>query len=186
MANALVFFIFFFPPYRPAEDPSGPPSRLDTNWSETQDTLAIMNCRMCKEPLRAVISIASRFENIEIVERALRDLCGTASVVEEDLAPLINAVWEATANAIRHGNHQQPDRKVLIDLAIEADAVKLRVQDEGGGFDASGVPDPTAPENLLRASGRGIFFMRQLMDRVEFTTAANGGTLVEMERRLQN
>jgi serine/threonine-protein kinase RsbW len=63
--------------------------------------------------------------------------------------------------------------------------VTIRIEDEGEGFDPATVPDPTDPENLLRPSGRGIFYMQQFMTRVEFGRASNGGTSVLMVKQLQ-
>jgi serine/threonine-protein kinase RsbW len=62
--------------------------------------------------------------------------------------------------------------------------VTIRVEDEGEGFEPAAIPDPTAPENLLRPSGRGIFYMRQFMNRVEFGPTPTGGTAVVMVRDL--
>ncbi len=136
------------------------------------------------KPLTAEVSITSRFENIEVAERVLRDLCTAAGFSEDDASPLVSALWEALANAIRHGNRNDPRRRVHVALTIGGGVATIAVEDEGPGFDPDAVPDPTKPENLLRANGRGIFFMRQLMDRVEFSRRPDGGTLVTMERRL--
>ena len=86
-------------------------------------------------------------------------------------------------NAIRHGNRQQPDRVVRIEYRFDGDEVTIRVADEGEGFDPEAVPDPTLPENLLRPNGRGIFYMRRFMDRVEIGRAPEGGAVVTMTRR---
>jgi serine/threonine-protein kinase RsbW len=137
------------------------------------------------EVLHAHLLLSSRFENIEIAERALVDLCNQAGCSGDDRYWLITALREAVANAVRHGNRQAPDRSVRIDFRIEECEVSIRVEDEGEGFDLSEVPDPTNPENLLRPSGRGIFYMRQFMDRVEFGRTPGGGTAVEMVRHLQ-
>jgi serine/threonine-protein kinase RsbW len=141
---------------------------------------------VCPAPLTASLVLSSRFENIEVAERVLRDLCERAGCNEEDLRPLLSALWEALANAIRHGNRRQADRRVLVEYAVDDDAAVITVYDQGEGFDPDTVPDPTAPENLLRPSGRGIFFMKQLMDRVEFTSPPAGGTCVTMKRRLNS
>ncbi len=137
------------------------------------------------EPLQAHLVLSSRFENIEIAERALVDLCDFAGFSGDDSYWLVTALREAAANAIRHGNRQDPDRSVVIDYRIQDLEVTIRVEDEGEGFDLDSVPDPTDPGYLLRPSGRGIFYMRQFMSRVEFSRAPAGGTVVEMARRLE-
>jgi serine/threonine-protein kinase RsbW len=134
--------------------------------------------------LQAHLVLSSRFENIEVAERTLVDLCVQAGCGGEDEYWLVTALREALANAIRHGNQQDPARKVKVDFTICDCTVTMRVEDEGEGFDPTAIPDPTSPENLLRPSGRGIFYIRQFMNHVEFSRAPHGGTSVVMVRRL--
>lgn len=142
---------------------------------------------MVKEPqLQTHLALSSRFANIEIAERTLVDLCAEAGVDGDESYWLVTACREAVANAVRHGNRQDPDLQVSIWYEITPDEVVIRVEDQGDGFDLESVPDPTDPELLLRPSGRGIFYMRQFMNRVEFSRAPGGGTVVEMARRLQS
>jgi len=137
-----------------------------------------------KEKLTASLVMASRFENIEVAERTLLDLCRRAGCKTDEEYWLLTALREALANAVRHGNGQNPDRVVRVFLTIENSTATIRVEDEGDGFDPADVPDPTTAENLLRPSGRGIFYMRQFMNRVEFGPAPTGGTAVVMIRDL--
>ncbi len=137
------------------------------------------------EPLRAHLVLASRFENIEVAEQALRDLCDEAGCDGDDLYWIITALREALANAVRHGNRSDPGRKVLVDFNVEDCTVSIRIEDEGEGFDPKAVPDPTDPENLLRPNGRGIFYMQQFMNHVEFGRGPTGGTSVLMVKQLQ-
>jgi serine/threonine-protein kinase RsbW len=134
--------------------------------------------------LSAHLVLASSFENIEVAERALLDLCDQAGCGGEDEYWIVTALREALANAVRHGNKQDPDRKVDVRYRIEDGRVEIRIEDEGDGFDLDAVPDPTHAENLLRPNGRGIFYMRQFMNRVEFSRADSGGTAVLMVREL--
>lgn len=134
----------------------------------------------------AHLELSSRYENIEIAERALVDLCEREGFSGDDSYWLVTALREAVANAIRHGNQQRLERKVLVDLWMDGDEIVIRVEDEGEGFDFEAVPDPTEPGYLLQPNGRGIFYMRQFMTRVEFSRASGGGTVVEMARRLEN
>ena len=53
------------------------------------------------------------------------------------------------------------------------------IADEGRGFDVGAVPDPTAPENLARPSGRGIFLMKTFLDDVRYNEAGNEVTLLK-------
>jgi serine/threonine-protein kinase RsbW len=87
---------------------------------------------------------------------------------------------EAITNAIIHGNHSNPDRKVSIQIYVSPNRFRMRVRDEGEGFDVAKVADPTRGEALLRSSGRGVYLMRNIMDSVEFK---EGGRVVELEKR---
>ncbi len=133
---------------------------------------------------RAHLVLGSRFEHIEIAERTLLDLVAQTGCENDEQYWIVTALREAIANAVRHGNREQPERKVRVDYSIEGRTVTIRVQDEGEGFDPSEIPDPTREENLLRPSGRGIFYMQQFMSRVEFSRAPGGGTTVVMVKEL--
>ena len=131
------------------------------------------------------LQLESRFENIEVAERALLELCRKVGCRGDEEYWLVSALREVLANAIRHGNHGDPERVVSVEYAVDDDSFIVTVEDQGEGFDPDEVPDPTAPENLLRPSGRGIFYMRQFMDSVTFDQTRDGGTLVKMVRQLQ-
>lgn len=88
------------------------------------------------------------------------------------------SLTEALANAILYGNAHDPSKRVRVDARVAADEVVVRVTDEGHGFDPDSVPDPTLPDNLTRAGGRGLFLIRNLMDSVEFNPAGNAITMV--------
>ena len=135
--------------------------------------------------LTANLVLASRFENIELAERTLLDLCERAGHPSDEEYWLVTALREAVANAVRHGNRQDPTRQVRIDFTIRNSTITIRIEDEGDGFDPGDIPDPTDPANLLRPNGRGIFYMRQFMQRVEFEFLPGGGTAVVMERDLE-
>ena len=134
--------------------------------------------------LKANLVLASRFDNIEVAERVLLDLCRRAGLGGDDDYWLVTALREALANAMRHGNGQDPARHVRVAYVVENSTVTITVEDEGEGFDPKDIPDPTDPENLLRPNGRGIFYMRQFMNHVDFSPAPDGGTVVRMVRDL--
>jgi serine/threonine-protein kinase RsbW len=132
----------------------------------------------------AYLAVASRFENIELVQAVVDDLLGRLGLEEEDRHWIGLAVREAVANAIKHGNAADPEKQVEVEVAIDDDEVVVTVRDQGGGFDPSGVANPLAPENLLRPGGRGIFYMRSLMDTVDYRFGADGGTEVVLRKRI--
>ena len=91
------------------------------------------------------------------------------------------AVRETLTNAVVHGNHEDPKKRVFVTSRCKEDGeVSITIRDEGQGFDSRAVPDPTAPENVLSSHGRGIYLMRTLMDEVSF---AEDGTVVKMRKR---
>ena len=101
----------------------------------------------------------------------------------DDFASSIDlAVRESVANAVKHGNKFDPEKEVEITFQRSDKGVEIFVRDFGPGFDLGEIPDPTNPENLLKANGRGILFMRSFMDEVEWTNHSDGGTVVKMAK----
>ena len=86
-------------------------------------------------------------------------------------------------NAVVHGNKRDQTKTVTVVLTSSPGVLEIEVSDQGTGFDPESVPDPTAGENVLKTSGRGIFFMRTFMDEVSWSNAAEGGTTVRMIKR---
>lgn len=130
------------------------------------------------------LDLGSRFENIELVQVVLKDTLDQLGI-EEDARHWIDvAVREAVANAIKHGNAQNPDKQVHVDLLLEGEELVIRIEDEGMGFDPASVPDPLAPGNILRPNGRGIFYMKSFMDDIQYGLRPEGGTVVTMRKRL--
>jgi serine/threonine-protein kinase RsbW len=89
------------------------------------------------------------------------------------------ALREALANAIIHGNHENPRKHVYVRCRCKLDEVSIAVKDEGRGFDINKMADPTAPENIGSVHGRGIYLMKALMDEVRFE---EGGVVVHMRK----
>lgn len=130
------------------------------------------------------VAIGSRFENIETVQVMLRDSLAQLGLDEDAQHWVDIAVREAVANAIKHGNSQNPDKQVWVDLSIEGDDLVILIQDEGEGFDPGRIRDPLAPENLLKPNGRGIFYMKSFMDDIHYGLHPNGGTVVTLRKRI--
>lgn len=128
------------------------------------------------------ITLASRFEDIDLVDRLASTWLGFQGLRGEEREHLVLGLREAVANAVRHGNRLDPDKRVEIVLSRRNNKAYLRVVDEGGGFDLEALPDPLAPENLLRPSGRGILLMRAYADEVSFLFS--DGTRVELVKIL--
>ncbi|HVR70361.1 MAG TPA: ATP-binding protein [Vicinamibacteria bacterium] len=140
---------------------------------------------MKRTPPRTVrVDIASRYDMLEMVQTVLSHVTGLLHL-DEDAAHYVNvAIRESVVNAIKHGNRGDAGKRVAIEFLLHPGALEVTVQDEGSGFDPAGVPSPLTEENLLKADGRGIFFMRSFMDEVEYAFPARGGTVVRMLKRL--
>jgi len=130
------------------------------------------------------LDVATRFEMIDIVQTVLAQLCGIVGFEDEVAHYLAVAVRESVVNAMKHGNGNDESKRVKIRFTLLDQGIEVRVEDEGKGFEPQDVPDPLAPENLLKAYGRGIFFMRQFMDEVDYEFPPRGGTVVRMVKRL--
>jgi serine/threonine-protein kinase RsbW len=130
------------------------------------------------------VEFPSLFEMIDLVQ-ALTDQLGRMLGFDDDAKHWVGvAVRESVINAIKHGNRNDAAKMVELDFTMAPSAAPtellIRVRDHGDGFDPGALPDPLAPENLLKASGRGIFFMRSFMDDVRILPAAGGGMEVRM------
>jgi serine/threonine-protein kinase RsbW len=130
------------------------------------------------------LAVGSRFENIELVQTVLADSLERLGVGRDASQWIDVAVREAVANAIKHGNRQDPEKKVEVDLLLEESDLVVRIQDRGEGFDAAALHDPLAPANLLRPNGRGIFYMKSFMDEVDVKPRPGGGTVVTLRKRV--
>jgi len=136
------------------------------------------------ESERIEITISSRFENIELVQVIAEHLCENAGVDEDGSHWIGMAVREAVANAIKHGNKLDVKKKVHAQFDLHGLELAIKISDEGEGFDPSKVSDPLNPQNLMKTSGRGIFYMRTFMDEVHYTFEPGGGTSLVMTKNL--
>ncbi len=133
---------------------------------------------------RIDITISSRFENIELVQVIAEHLCENAGVDEDGSHWIGMAVREAVANAIKHGNKLDVSKKVNATFTLRGAELEITIVDEGTGFDPSAVSDPLNPQNLMKTSGRGIFYMRTFMDAVQYSFGSGGGTSLVMTKNL--
>lgn len=114
------------------------------------------------------IEIASKLDRITEVEALIDNVCEELKLNEDNYGNILIAVTEAVNNAIIHGNKYSDSKKVKVDVVRAGDKVLFTVIDQGEGFDFLNLPDPTAPENLEKPDGRGIFLMKNLSDEVIF------------------
>lgn len=123
------------------------------------------------------IEIPSLSENIRMIESFIDNAKDRFQLNDDIYGNIMIAVTEAVNNAIKHGNKNASTKNVALALSLEDGLIKFKVEDEGQGFDYQNLPDPTAPENLEKPGGRGIFLMKHLSDEVDFK---EGGRVVEL------
>lgn len=129
------------------------------------------------------LSLPSRIDTVATAAAAVAEFLNRSGISEEAAFGIDMAVREAVTNAVLHGNRQDESKTVDVTLKSSPDAVEISVHDQGAGFNPDEVPDPTAAENILKSSGRGIFFMRTFMDEVDWSIRPGGGTTVRMVKR---
>ena len=114
------------------------------------------------------ILVPSIIENIRMIESFIDNAKERFHLDDDIYENIMIAVTEAVNNAIKHGNANDRSKNVSLSLALDESMIKFIVKDEGRGFNYENLPDPTAPENLEKIGGRGIFLMRHLSDEVKF------------------
>jgi serine/threonine-protein kinase RsbW len=129
------------------------------------------------------LSLPSRIDTVAKAAAAVAEFLSRSGISDDAAFGIDMAVREAVTNAVIHGNRQDENKTVDVTLKSSPDAVEISVHDQGPGFNPDEVPDPTAAENILKASGRGIFFMRTFMDEVDWVIRPEGGTTVRMVKR---
>jgi serine/threonine-protein kinase RsbW len=123
------------------------------------------------------IQIPSLPENIRIVESFIDNVKDKFQIDDDIYGNIMVAVTESVNNAIVHGNKGDRTKNVVLAAECQDNHLKFIIEDEGPGFNYDSLPDPTAPENLDKIGGRGIFLMKHLSDLVEFK---NEGRTVEL------
>ena len=132
------------------------------------------------------IDIQSSFEMVDLVQVVFESLSSEVGFDADSSHWMSVAIRESVTNAVRHGNKLDEKKRVVIRFEVGEGEFSVSVEDEGEGFDPNKIPDPLAEENLLRASGRGIFFMKNFMDEVTYNFEPNGGTRVTMVKRVHS
>ncbi len=125
----------------------------------------------------------STLDSVDQAETAILEAATRAGFDEDDLNKISMAARECLVNAVVHGNRYNATKKVHLQVSGAEDYIKLRITDQGEGFDLSKIPDPLAEENLLRHSGRGIFLIRAFMDEVDVRPASPHGTEVMLVKK---
>lgn len=130
------------------------------------------------------IDIRSRFEMVDFVQFIFESIVADLGFDPDSSHWMSVAIRESVTNGIRHGNKLDPSKRVMVRFEYDGPDFVVIVEDEGEGFNPSQIPDPLSEENLLRANGRGIFFMKSFMDEVVYRFPPQRGTQVRMVKRL--
>jgi serine/threonine-protein kinase RsbW len=134
------------------------------------------------------IELPSSFELLDLVQ-IVSDRMSTIAGMEEDAIHWVSvAVRESVINAIKHGNKENRDKHVTVEFLLSPrerpENFVVEVLDEGEGFNPDEVANPLEAENVLKSSGRGIFFMKSFMDDVRMARRPEGGMSVRMSKKL--
>jgi len=116
-------------------------------------------------------------ESVSEVESAADKLAGEAGLDEDERFRIAMAIREAAVNAVLHGNDYDPAKQIQVSFENNGKSLIFTISDQGKGVDPATLPDPLAPENLMRGTGRGIFLIRSFMDEVHFRQLQPGTEL---------
>jgi len=130
------------------------------------------------------LRFASRIEAVAEAAAAVSEFMNRVGISEDVAFGIDMAVREAVTNAVLHGNKLDSAKIAEVDLKKSPEGLEISVRDQGPGFNPDDVADPTKEENIMRTSGRGIFFMRNFMDQVDWSVNPGGGTTVRMIKKL--
>jgi serine/threonine-protein kinase RsbW len=129
-------------------------------------------------------TLESTLDSVDKAEEMVMAEAGKSGFDEDEQHQIGMAVRECMVNAVVHGNRYSKNKKVHLSIERSTDAITVVIGDEGAGFDLSSLPDPLAPENLLRQSGRGIMLIRAFMDEFDLHPRPGGGTEVRLVKNL--
>ena len=125
-----------------------------------------------------MLRFPSHLSNVSMVESFVERIVHRYHIKPDLYGNILISLTEAVTNAIVHGNNRDESKNVEISLNKSGNRIVIKVSDEGQGFDYQSIPDPTAPGNVSKIGGRGVFLMRQLSDDVTFL---NNGSTVEIQ-----
>ena len=132
---------------------------------------------------RVSLTLSSSLASVDQAERAAEEYAERVGFDEDARGNIAMAVREAVVNAVLHGNAYDANKHVTVSFETTTDDLLVKVADQGAGLDPDTIPDPLAPENILRGSGRGIFLIRAFMDEVNFRQTHPGTELTLIKHR---
>jgi len=133
---------------------------------------------------RTQTTLESTLQSVDKAEELALDAAKKVGFDEDGQNSIGMAVRECMVNAVVHGNRYNQNKPVHFEIEVSKENLTIVIGDEGEGFDFGSLPDPLAPENLLRQSGRGILLIRAFMDEVDLHPRSGGGTEVKLVKHL--
>jgi serine/threonine-protein kinase RsbW len=132
------------------------------------------------------VIISSVLDNLDLIQSLTESITDFMKFDPDSAHWIGMSVRESVTNAIQHGNKLDSSKKVDICFEVAPDRLSISVKDQGDGFQADKIPNPLDNDNLLKPSGRGIFYIRTFMDEVEFRSLSQGGTEVHMVKKISS
>jgi len=129
------------------------------------------------------IRLPSRIESVDEAAMKADEYARSCGLGDDVIFAIDLALRESVANAVKHGNKFDESKEVEVTFEDSSECFEVTVRDFGAGFAVNDIPDPTNPENLLKANGRGILFMNSFMDEVTWVNHGEGGTIVRMVKK---
>jgi serine/threonine-protein kinase RsbW len=123
---------------------------------------------------RVSYTLDSTLETVDSAETTATRIAVEAGFSDDEVMQISMAVREAAVNAVLHGNAYDPGKKVKLEFERTGTDLVITIRDQGNGLDPAKIPDPLAPENLMKTSGRGIFLIRSFMDEVQIHPSQTG------------
>ena len=128
-------------------------------------------------------TLNSALESVDSAEELALQKAQSLGLDEDELVHFGMAVRECMVNAVVHGNRYSQDKKVHLGIERSPDRIVVTIRDEGSGFDPESLPDPLAPENLMRQSGRGLLLTRTFVDELSVNSRPGTGTEVRLVKK---
>ena len=128
------------------------------------------------------MSFGSNIQFLDLVQEISQSITRMAGFDDEASHWICLSIRESVTNAIQHGNQEDESKRVGVRFRIDRHRLLITVSDQGRGFDESSLPDPLDTGNLLKPSGRGVFFVHTFMDKVTYRNLRQGGFEVTMEK----
>lgn len=126
--------------------------------------------------------VPSRIDHLDLLQAVCERIARLAGFDDDGVMDLGLAVREGAINAMKHAHNFDAKKPVAVDFRLNGATLEVSIADSGAGFDPSSLPDPRAPENLLRSSGRGLFLIHSLVDDVTFIPRQPGMEIVMVKR----